>query len=154
MSPDIRIAAPHCYTYRTESPLHSEFVGRPPATLEKRIPINLKNKLMKNNLLEERVMVLHNIISSTHDRYFSADINEGQKGLYETLLGAGIWYLPGNDALYSGRISEAALESLRNDPANTKLVEEHSFPRKVGGKYLFELFKQNPEGFTEEFLIE
>ena len=30
---------------------------------------------MKNNLLEERVMVLHNIISSTHDRYFSADIN-------------------------------------------------------------------------------
>ena len=42
MSPDIRIAAPHCYTYRTESPLHSEFVGRPPATLEKRIPINLQ----------------------------------------------------------------------------------------------------------------
>ncbi len=41
MSPDIRIAAPHCYTYRTESPLHSGFVGRPPATLEKRIPINL-----------------------------------------------------------------------------------------------------------------
>ena len=25
---------------RTESPLHSGFVGRPPATLEKRIPIN------------------------------------------------------------------------------------------------------------------
>ena len=40
MSPDIRIAAPHCYTYRTELPLHSGFVGRPPATLEKRIPIN------------------------------------------------------------------------------------------------------------------
>ena len=96
---------------------------------------------MKNNLLEERVMVLHNIISSTHDRYFSADINEGQKGLYETLLGAGIWYLPSNDALYSGKISEAAWESLRSDPANTKLVEEHSFPRKVGGKYLIELYK-------------
>ena len=40
MSPDIRIAAPHCYTYRTESPLHSGFVGHPPATLEKRVPIN------------------------------------------------------------------------------------------------------------------
>ena len=26
--------------YRTETPLHSEFVGRPPATLEKRSPIN------------------------------------------------------------------------------------------------------------------
>lgn len=40
MSPDIRIAAPHCWTYRTESPLHSGFVGHPPATLEKRVPIN------------------------------------------------------------------------------------------------------------------
>ena len=40
MSPDICIAAPHCYTYRTESPLHSGFVGHPPATLEKRSPIN------------------------------------------------------------------------------------------------------------------
>jgi len=49
MSPDIRIAAPHCYTYRTESPLHSEFVGRPPATLEKRIPIN--NLLNENGHL-------------------------------------------------------------------------------------------------------
>ena len=45
MSPDIRIAAPHCYTYRTESPLHSGFVGRPPATLEKRIPINTQNQI-------------------------------------------------------------------------------------------------------------
>ena len=42
MSPDIRIAAPHCYTYRTESPLHSGFVGHPPATLEKRVPINIR----------------------------------------------------------------------------------------------------------------
>ncbi len=47
MSPDIRIAAPHCYTYRTESPLHSEFVGRPPATLEKRIPINLAHNVVR-----------------------------------------------------------------------------------------------------------
>ena len=109
---------------------------------------------MNNKLLKERVLVLHDIISSTQAKYFSPDINEGQRGLYETLLGAGIWYLPGNDALYSGRISEAALESLRSDPANTKLVEEHSFPRKVGGKYLFELFKQNNDGFTEAYLVD
>jgi hypothetical protein len=36
----IRIAVPNCYTYRIESPLHIRFVGHPPATLKKRIPIN------------------------------------------------------------------------------------------------------------------
>ena len=36
----LSIMQKHCYTYRTESPHHSGFVGRPPATLEKRIPIN------------------------------------------------------------------------------------------------------------------
>jgi len=36
----IRIAAPHFYTYRTESQLHSGFVARPLVTLEKRIPIH------------------------------------------------------------------------------------------------------------------
>ena len=40
MSQDIRIAAPHFYTYRTESQLHSGFFARPLATLEKRIPIH------------------------------------------------------------------------------------------------------------------
>ena len=39
MSPDIRIAAPHCYTYRTET-LYSGFVVRLLAMLEKQSPIN------------------------------------------------------------------------------------------------------------------
>ena len=109
---------------------------------------------MNSKLLEERVHVLYSIISSTHDRYFNPEINDGQRGLYETLLGACIWYLPGSDILYSGKISEAALESLKNNPVNTKLVEEHSFPRKVGGKYLYELFKLKNAEFTESDLIE
>jgi len=108
---------------------------------------------MNNKLLKERVLVLHDIISSTQAKYFSPDINEGQRGLYETLLGACIWYLPGGEVLYSGKISESALESLRNDPANTKLVEEHSFPRKLGGKYLYELYRHHKGAFTELDLI-
>jgi hypothetical protein len=104
-------------------------------------------------LLQERVSVLFNIISSTHDRYFSPDVNEGQKGLYETILGAAIWYLPSSEILFSGKISEEALESLRIDPVNTKLVEEHSFPRKVGGKYLYELYRQSNGNFAETDLI-
>ena len=34
-------SAPRWYSQWTESPLHSGLVGRPPATLKKRIPINL-----------------------------------------------------------------------------------------------------------------
>ena len=74
--------------------------------------------------------------------------------MYETILGACIWYLPSSDLLYSGKISEAAWASLKKDPANTKLVEEHSFPRKVGGKYLYELFKFKNTDFTESDLID
>ena len=109
---------------------------------------------MNHNLLQERARVLHSIISATHEQYFHSSVNEGQRGLYETILGAAIWYLPGGDELFSGKISIAALESLRTDPDNTKLVEEHSFPRKVGGKYLFELFRNHKGGFSEADLVE
>jgi len=45
MSPDICIEAQRSYDERTKPPLHSGFVGRPPATLEMQSPINLR----KNN---------------------------------------------------------------------------------------------------------
>ena len=109
---------------------------------------------MNSKLLAERVMVLHNILSKTVDHYFSPTVNDGQKGLYETIVGAALWYLPGGDELYSGKISVAAMDSLRNDPANTKLVEEHSFPRKVGGKYLYTLFRHKQGQLSEQDLIQ
>ena len=37
-----------CYIQRSESPLHSEFVGRPPATLEKRSPINISLRCVRD----------------------------------------------------------------------------------------------------------
>ena len=40
MSPRICGSGPRRYIKRTEPPLRSGFVGRPPATLEKRSPIN------------------------------------------------------------------------------------------------------------------
>ena len=40
MSPGACSSALRWYIQRTESPLHSGLVGRSPATLEKRIPIN------------------------------------------------------------------------------------------------------------------
>jgi hypothetical protein len=55
----------------------------------------------------------------------------------ETLIGAGIWYLPSSTKLYSGFISKKALEALREHPYETRLVEEHAFPRKVAGQFLY-----------------
>jgi hypothetical protein len=109
---------------------------------------------MNIQLLNERAKVLHDILLSTYERYFHDSMNQGQKGLYETIIGAGIWYLPSGPELYSGKISKTALESLKVDSVGTKLVEEHSFPRKVGGKFLYELFKHHNGDFTEIQLVE
>lgn len=96
---------------------------------------------MNHELLDERILVLHQIIESTSEFYFNSGLNEGQTGLYDTIIGAALWYLPSGTELFSGKISERALESLENNPLTTKLVEEHSFPRKIGGKYLYELHR-------------
>lgn len=109
---------------------------------------------MNNKLLRERVVVLLEFIRRTADHYFSPETNTGQKGLYETLCGAGIWYLPSGVELYSGKISEEAYTQLLLHPLETKLVEEHSFPRKAGGRFLYELYQSDPEALTCEVFID
>jgi hypothetical protein len=44
----------------------------------------------------------------TRDFYHNGQLTEAQKGLMETLIGAGIWYLPSSMELYSGFISKRA----------------------------------------------
>ena len=67
--------------------------------------------------------VLHKIVERTYEDYFDPITNKGQRGLFETVLGATIWYLPTGGNLYSGKISVAALNSLATAPEATKLVE-------------------------------
>ena len=95
---------------------------------------------MNEKLLKERVVVLHSILARTYKDYFNPNTNQGQRGLFETVIGATIWYLPGGGELFSRRISVQALRSLESNPKETKLVEEHSFPRKVGGRFFYEKF--------------
>ena len=71
------------------------------------------------------------------------DSADGERGLLETLVGAGIWYLPNVPELYTGKISKAALEKLQSNPKGTKLVEEHAIPRKVAGKFLFTTYLED-----------
>jgi len=109
---------------------------------------------MNHQLLEERAQVIISLIRNTSSTYFHPETNEGQKGLFETLAGAGLWYLPGGVELFSGYISREALESIKTNPLETKLVEEHSFPRKVGGRYLYEQYREKGESFTKEYFLE
>jgi len=83
MSPDIRIAAPHCYTYGTESPIHSGFVGRPPATLEKRVPINrnlnkIKMKKFISHYIVPAILLVANSCSSSYSGKTYQDPNSSK----------------------------------------------------------------------------
>lgn len=90
---------------------------------------------MNNKALQEKAQVLSQLIHLTSELYNNA--TPAQKGLLETLIGAGIWYLPSDrKILYSGKISKAAYVRLMSDPS-TKLCEEHGHPRKVAGRALY-----------------
>ena len=91
---------------------------------------------MNFDRLEKRAEVLAKVVVCIADLYHDGNLDAGQKGLLETLLGAGILYLPSGKELFTGKISKAALEKIITDP-KIKLVEEHGFPRKVAGKSLF-----------------
>jgi hypothetical protein len=90
---------------------------------------------MNQLVLSKRAKVLSDTIIAISEIYHSEVLDEGQKGMLETLIGAGIWYLPSSKKLFSGMISNEALNRIRLD-SGVKLVEEHGFPRKVAGKKL------------------
>ncbi len=92
---------------------------------------------MNKKVLLEKAEILSRMIMNTRADYMSSGATEKQKGLLETLVGAGIWYLPSSDELYSGKISVSAYEALQANPRLTKLVEEHGYPRKVAGNHLY-----------------
>ena len=90
---------------------------------------------MNQLVLSKRAKVLSDTIIAISEIYHSDVLDEGQKGMLETLIGAGIWYLPSSKKMFSGMISIEALNRIRLD-SSVKLVEEHGFPRKVAGKKL------------------
>jgi hypothetical protein len=107
---------------------------------------------MNQLALEQKTEVLSSILLLTKDLYQNGELTDSQKGLMETLIGAAIWYLPSSIELYSGYISKRALESIQNDPNNTQLTEEHAFPRKMAGQYLYSLANEEqltPHGLKE-----
>ena len=115
---------------------------------------------MNTKSLNDKINVLTDLIDQTADLYNSESFNAQQRGYMETLIGAGIWYLPSDKKLlYSGKISERAYNSLINPLEKTKLVEEHGrVPRKVAGNWLYNKYlntiRKNPEKLKAIYLDE
>jgi len=110
---------------------------------------------LENTELYLRTQTLAQLIINTADQYYNS--SESQKSLLETLIGAGIWYLPSHGVnLFSGKISIQAMISLEIDPYTTKLVEEHGIPRKVAGRLLYTTYledlKKNPDLLRELYV--
>lgn len=84
---------------------------------------------------------LYNIILNLKEQWDNSD--EYGKSFIETIIGAGIYYLPITKKTHTGLISENGLL----EPCN-KLVKEHEFPRKISAKLLLE----SPPNTLDEFI--
>jgi len=111
--------------------------------------------MIKESNLNFKSETLAQLIINTAEQYKKSD--RGQKSLLETLVGAGIWYLPSTGLkLFNQKISKVALQSLKDNSEGTNLVEEHGIPRKVAGRLLYtkhlEEIKKNPLIVKELYL--
>lgn len=110
--------------------------------------------------LNERAELVSKVILLTEDLYHKGGLTKGQIGLLQTLIGAAIWYLPGdNKLLFSGKISKGLLDALESGNKEVKMTEEHFYPRKVSATKLFEehldALKSNPtESLKDLYLNE
>lgn len=96
---------------------------------------------MKKSILVEKMKVVYSLVKNTFHDYYSESTSNKQRSTFQVIVGAAIFYMPTTNDLYSGFMSVNAKEKL-GSTKETKLVKEHSFPRKVGGRLLYELYKK------------
>jgi hypothetical protein len=89
--------------------------------------------------LRLRCQTLAALIPPLHREYQAAK-HDTQRHLIETLIGAGLWYLPKVNGLWTGLISTTALEQcLKGAFATRRPSEEHLVPRKIAARHLLDL---------------
>jgi hypothetical protein len=93
---------------------------------------------MRDAKLDEQCAVVAALIVAMRPVYQSA--NSRQRALLETIIGAGIWYIPKPTHAWTGRISLGALRAFHPESgvARPRLSEEHVYPRKVAARLLLE----------------
>ncbi len=87
----------------------------------------------------EKAEVIARTVMSQQPFYHSKDCNEHHRQLYETMIGAAIWYLPQGKELWTGEISIAALRKLSETQTISSLTKDHNYPRKVAASELFKV---------------
>ena len=97
-----------------------------------------KRLQQRNAKLEEQCAVVAKLIVAMRPVYEAA--NTGQRALLETIIGAGIWYIPKPLHAWTGCISIGALRTFHPESgiAKPRLSEEHVYPRKVAARLLLE----------------
>lgn len=67
--------------------------------------------------------------------YHSTKTNDDQKKFMETMISAGIFYLPNSLENWTGMISEECLRQIKLNKKYTP-TKEHHYPRKIAATYL------------------
>jgi hypothetical protein len=101
--------------------------------------------------LVEQCSVVAALITAMRPVYDGA--NERQQALLETIIGAGIWYIPKPVRAWTGRISKGALQAFHPDSGveRPRLSEEHVYPRKVTARLLLADASLNGQSLVEQF---
>ena len=107
---------------------------------EEILAINVENIAEEFNLNEihPKVISFHHLYLSLFDLYNGNKVNNEDKSFFQTVLGAGLFYLPHPESCWDGRIS---IKAINNALEGGKLVKDHIIPRKLASKKLLELPK-------------
>jgi homoaconitase/3-isopropylmalate dehydratase large subunit len=107
---------------------------------------------MKQNKLNERCVVLEKLIIQAEKLYSDPMVTNDQKAFLETVIGAGIWYLPHSEKdFWSRRMSKEAKKIFDKDKKKYHLTKDHKFPRKQAAR---KLLSSDFKNFAQESLLD
>ena len=86
-----------------------------------------------------RCAVIAELVQKMQPMYAAAETIPYQRQHIETIVGAGLWYIP-NRSLWTGFMSVGALQSFHpsSGEKKPKLTQDHQYPRKVAARQLLE----------------
>jgi hypothetical protein len=91
----------------------------------------------ETNTSDHKFQALLDVINHLRNNHNVNNENDTYQSFLQTIVGAGLFYLPFGNEHFHGYISFKALqESVEND--NNKTVKDHILPRKLAAKILFE----------------
>lgn len=84
-----------------------------------------------------RCSVIAELVQRMQPFYRAEDTIDYQRQHVETIVGAGLWYIP-NSGLWTGRVSRAAIASYHPNEGEKrpKLTQDHYYPRKAAAREL------------------